>query len=825
MAKVDFEKLGSFYLGKTWDAEAGETRDELLLYDSKDLTTHALCVGMTGSGKTGLCLSLLEEAAIDGIPALAIDPKGDLGNLLLTFPKLDAASFEPWIDPAEAARKGETVASHAAKTAKLWKDGLASWGQDGKRIRRLRERADLTIYTPGSRAGRPLRVLRSLAAPPPELAEDPDAMADRVAATVSGLLSLLDVDADPIRSREHILLSNLLDRAWREGRDLDFARLVAEIQQPPFDRLGVLDLESFFPADDRFELAMRMNNLLASPGFAAWMEGEPLDIGSLLYAEDGRPRIAVLSIAHLSDRERMFFVTQLLNELVAWMRGQPGTSSLRALLYMDEIFGYFPPSAEPPSKRPMLTLLKQARAFGVGCVLSTQNPVDLDYKGLANCGTWFLGRLQAERDKLRVLDGLEGAATSSGASFDRAEMDRMLSGLKSRVFLMNNVHEDAPVLFHTRWALSYLRGPLTRQQIRELAGADAPKAEKTKKKVAKKTKRKRAAKSQSAPAPAEAEAEGRPILPPEVAERFLVPGPSGAGEIFWRPALLGSAQLHYADRTSGVDFWRDVHALALLDEPVASDPWTDAEVLPSLPPLEGEPPATGSFDPLPGKAQRAKSYGTWGKRLKSSLYREHPLTLYGHTKLKRWSKPGESEAEFRGSLRHALREKRDLEVEKLRKRYGPKLARLEERIRTAEARIEKEQEQVKHQKMKTMVSMGATVIGALFGRKVKSVGTVGRAATTARTMGRVSQERGDVERAVEKHAALVEKLEALEAEFKDALAAFEMPVDVEAVEVKTRTVRPRKGDLAVEPILLVWTPWRTGPGGRPEPLFDASSLA
>jgi DNA helicase HerA-like ATPase len=815
---VDFEKLGSFYLGKVWDPQAGEPRDELLLYDSKDLTTHALCVGMTGSGKTGLCISLLEEAAIDGIPALAIDPKGDLGNLLLTFPKLDAASFEPWIDPAEAARKGETVEAYAAKTARTWKAGLADWGQDGKRIRRLRERAEVTLYTPGSRSGRPLRVLKSLDAPPAAVADDPDAMADRVSATVSALLALLDVDADPIRSREHILLSNLLNGAWSEGRSLDFARLVGEIQQPPFERLGVLDLESFFPAAERFELAMRMNNLLASPGFAAWMEGEPLDIGQLLYTPDGRPRIAVLSIAHLDDRERMFFVTQILNELVAWMRGQSGTSSLRALLYMDEIFGYFPPSANPPSKKPMLTLLKQARAFGIGCVLSTQNPVDLDYKGLSNCGTWFLGRLQAERDKLRVLDGLEGAAGASGSSFDRAEMDRMLSGLGSRVFLMNNVHEDAPVLFHTRWALSYLRGPLTREQIRRLSKPEPARAAKS----AAQPRRTASSAPRPVVAAADPDEAKRPVLPPEVSEQFLSPAPIGSATLVWRPALFGSAQLHYADRSGHVDQWEDVFAIALLEDPIASDPWADADFWAARPALEPDPPAAGSFSALSAKAVRAKSYTTWGKKLSTSLYRSRPITVFKHAKLKRTSNPEQSEAEFRGELRHLLRERRDLSVEKLRKRYAPKLMRLAERVRVAETRVEKEQDQVKQQKMSTVVSMGATVLGALFGRKVKSIGTVGRAASTARGVGRIAREKGDVARAEQKLIALQEELDALEAEFQDSLDTLEEPIDVDAIELTERSIRPRKGDLNVEPVSLVWTPWSRAADGSLTPMFDRS---
>jgi DNA helicase HerA-like ATPase len=448
----NYEKLGEFYLGRLRAGEQAPATEELLLYDSKDLTTHAVCVGMTGSGKTGLCITLLEEAALDGVPVLAIDPKGDVGNLLLTFPELRPGDFLPWINRSEADQAGRTPEEHAAHTAGKWKKGLADWGQDGGRIARLRASAAAAIYTPGSTAGIPLKVLRSLAAPPPALAGDADAFRERINASVSGLLTLLGIDADPIRSREHILLSHLVDRAWRDGRDLEIASLIQEIQSPPFDKVGVIDLESFFPSKDRFELSLSLNNLLASPGFAAWMEGEPLDIARLLWTPEAKPKISILSIAHLSETERMFFVTLILNELVAWMRSQPGTTSLRALLYMDEVFGYFPPTANPPSKTPMLTLLKQARAYGLGVVLATQNPVDLDYKGLSNAGTWFIGRLQTERDRARVLDGLEGASAEAGAAFERREIESTLAGLKSRVFFMNNVHEEVPAIFETRWA-------------------------------------------------------------------------------------------------------------------------------------------------------------------------------------------------------------------------------------------------------------------------------------------------------------------------------------------------------------------------------------
>ncbi len=364
---------------------------------------------MTGSGKTGLCVSLLEEAAIDGIPAIIIDPKGDLANMMLTFPELQPEDFEPWIDPQEAARKGVTPTELAKRTVETWKSGLASWDQKPERIARLRDAVEIAIYTPGSTTGRPLTVLRSLDAPKSEFRTDSGAMRDRIMSAVSGLLGLIGIDADPLASREHILLSSILDLGWQKGLNLELPDLIQSIQKPPFDRLGVFDIETFFPAKDRLALAMRMNNLLASPGFAAWMTGEPLDIQRLLYTSAGKPCLSILSIAHLSDAERMFFVTLLLNETISWMRSQPGTSSLRAILYMDEIFGYFPATANPPSKMPMLTLLKQARAFGLGIVLATQNPVDLDYKGLSNTGTWFIGRLQTERDKARIMEGLESA--------------------------------------------------------------------------------------------------------------------------------------------------------------------------------------------------------------------------------------------------------------------------------------------------------------------------------------------------------------------------------------------------------------------------------
>jgi hypothetical protein len=812
-----FEKLGAFYLGKPFDPGKGAPREEYLLYDSRDLTTHAVCVGMTGSGKTGLCLSLLEEAALDGVPALAIDPKGDLGNLLLTFPELRPSDFRPWIDPNEAARQGMSPDDYAARTAETWRNGLAQWGQDGARIARLRSSADLAIYTPGSNAGLPLTLLRSFSAPPPALLSDADGFLERIASAASGLLALLGIEADPVRSREHILLSNLLQRAWQEGRDLDLASLIREIQAPPLERVGVMDLESFFPKQDRFALSLSLNNLLASPGFSAWMEGEPLDVARLLWTPQGKPRISILSIAHLSDQERMFFVTLLLNEVVAWMRTQPGTGSLRALLYMDEIFGYFPPTANPPSKVPMLTLLKQGRAFGLGVVLATQNPVDLDYKGLSNAGTWFLGRLQTERDKARVLEGLEGASAGAGAGFDRQKIEAMLAGLKSRVFLMNNAHEDQPVLFQTRWSLSYLRGPLTRAQIQILMGprkeaAAAPPA------VA------GVAPGSAAPspsAPPSAVVAARPVLAPGVPEFFLPRrGPVAEGaRLEYRPALLGGARVHYTQSKAGVDRWETVSLLASLAEEPAEDLWDKATPLPEEEPeLEKDPSPGAGFSPLPAAAVQAKSYEAWKKGLADALYRNQSLVLYQCPALEQVSRPGETEGDFRVRLAQAAREKRDQNVESLRKRYAPKAASLQDRIARAEQRTEIEKSQYDQQKIQTAISMGATILGAFFGRKLTSAGNVGRATTAMRGVGRAAREREDLGRALESAEELRGQLSALEAELQEEISGIQRSTDPMALSMEEIAIHPRKADISITRLALVWTPWKVNRDGTSGPV-------
>ncbi len=813
MQEQDFEKLGQFYLGKQYDLEQSRTLDDLVMYDAKDLTTHALCVGMTGSGKTGLCISLLEEAAIDNIPALIIDPKGDLSNLLLTFPELKPADFEPWLDPADAVRKGLSVAELAQKTAKQWTDGLAEWGQTPDRIRRLREAVDVAVYTPGSNVGLPLTILRSFSAPAKEVLANAELLRDRIQATVSGLLSLVGVTGDPLRSREHILLSTILDKAWRDGRDVDLGAVIRGIQQPPFDKVGFLDLESFYPAKERFELAMALNNLIASPGFAAWREGEPLDIGRLLHTEAGKPRLSILSIAHLSDDERMFFVTLLLNEVVSWMRTQSGTTSLRAILYMDEVFGYFPPSANPPSKLPMLTLLKQARAFGLGIVLATQNPVDLDYKGLANCGTWFLGRLQTERDKLRVLDGLEGAGAAAGAKFDRPRIEKILSGLGSRVFLMNNVHEDEPVVFQSRWALSYLRGPLDRDQIAKLMKD---------RKSAGSTQTSPAASStvgtQLSVAPKVDMTAGRPVLPPEVPEKFIV-GKSSATPPVYRPALFGTGRVHFVSAKENVELWRDVCLLSMVDGEISAMVWHDADVLKSAPELTTEPVAAAQFAELPADLTRPKRYATLTSALKEALYRDQRVTVKKCAVLKECSEPDEPEDKFRARLGLAAREQRDLAVEKLRAKYAVKVQTLVDQKRRAEQKLEKEKADVKDQSVNTVISIGQTILGGIFGRKLGSATSVNRAASTIKSAGRTARQRGDVDAAEANLEAIAEKQADLESRIQSEATVIQQQYDPAGWTFEEVEIAPKKSDITLGQVTLVWTPWQRDAQGNLVPAW------
>jgi len=795
----DYEKLGAFYLGRVYDMDTNKPKDELLLYDSKDLVTHAVCVGMTGSGKTGLCISLIEEAAIDGVPAILIDPKGDLTNLLLTFPNLSGQDFLPWINLDDARQKGMSPEDYANKQADTWKNGLASWGQDGARIQRLRDAANVLIYTPGSNAGIPISILESFATPPPAILEDGDLLQERIGTTVMSLLGLVGIEADPVQSREHILLSTILDTAWRQGQDLDLATIIQQVQKPPISKIGVLDLESFYPSKDRFALVLALNNLLASPGFSAWLQGTPLDISQILYTPNGKPRIAIFSIGHLSDPERMFFVSLLMNQVLGWMRGQSGTTSLRAIVYMDEIFGFLPPIRNPPSKVPMLTLLKQARAFGVGMVLATQNPVDLDYKALGNAGTWFIGRLQTERDKARLLDGLDSAAASSGAQFNRSQLESILSRLGNRVFLMNNTHEDAPEIFQSRWALSYLRGPLTRDQIKTLMGP---------------VKEGRPATAATMPAPASAMAvqsnSQMPALPPGI-QQFFIPArgstPFG-NNLLYQHKILGAAKISYSDSKTKLDTAQNVVYVTPVTDNAIPVLWDNAEII-DVPAtdLEKSPRSGAQFGTLPSSAGQNKNYPDWEKDFSTWLYGSQRLDLLQSPSLKATSNPGEDEREFRIRLSQLAREHRDEMVEALRKKYAPKISALQERQRKAEAMVEKQEEQAKKAKLDTALSVGATLLSAFTGRKVLSESNISRARSAMRGAGRAMDEGKDIQRAAETVEAIKGQLADLEAEFNAEMAALQEKIDPTTETLETLSLKPKKTDIQVQLVTLAWDPY------------------
>ena len=785
---VDYEKLGQFYLGRGYNPETKQADGDLLLYDSKDLVTHGVVLGMTGSGKTGLCLALLEEAAMDNIPAIVIDPKGDISNLLLAFPELDGKSFRPWINEDDATKKGITPDEHAEKTAAMWKNGLSEWGQSPERVRMFRDKVNINIFTPGSKAGIPVSILSSLDVPPFEIMDDAELLGERIESTVSSLLSLVGENADTLQSPEAVLISNIFHKEWEAGRNITLESLIRLIQSPPFEKVGIIDLESFLPEKSRQPLALKFNNLLASPGFSTWLEGPPLDITKMLHDPSGKPRISIFSIAHLDDTQRMFFVSLLLNQMLGWMRAQKGTTSLRALLYMDEIFGFLPPSANPPSKRPMMTMLKQGRAFGLGCLLATQNPVDLDYKALSNIGTWFLGRLQTERDKLRVLDGLEGAAGSQNAPFNRQEMESLLSGLGNRVFLMNNVHEDHPVLFHVRWVMSYLTGPLTRGQIKTLMDP---------KRAAFENSAKSAANPMAMPGVSSANAGTRPAVGAGVTELFA--SVSGESDIIYQPYLLRVGRVRYSNAKTGVDESREIR----LVNPILAG-GIDWETQVDPPQSTSDNPAEGaSFAELPGFAMNAANYKQVEKQFADWLYENERLEVFSCPALKTWSKPGESEGEFRARLTHQAHEARDAAVEKLRSSAAGKIRTLETRLRTAQARVEKEKAEANAAKMQAGVSVLGGLLGGLFGRKV-SMTTLNRGSTAIGRTTSAYKQHQDVANANARVEDLAKEMDILQTELEAEISRLAQEYDAASLKLEKETLRPTRTNVKVEMVALLW---------------------
>ncbi|MBF0586246.1 hypothetical protein INT08_01970 [Prosthecochloris sp. N3] len=808
------EKLGSFFLGSEYDLTQKKRLALPLNYDARDLTTHAICVGMTGSGKTGLCIGLLEEAALDMIPAIMIDPKGDLTNLLLQFPDLAPEDFKPWINVDDARRKDMSVEAYAEATSSTWKNGLADWGIGRERLQTLRDSSDYTIYTPGSDAGIPISILGSLAAPAKDPGSGREAFQERISSTVRALLGLAGVKADSVKSREAILLALIFEHFWNEGHDLDLASLILSIQEPPVKQVGVFDLETFFPAEDRFELSMAFNNILASPGFHSWLEGEPLDVGKLLFSDNGKPRQSIFYLAHLPDSERMFFVTLLLENMLGWMRSQAGTTSLRALLYVDEVYGFLPPVAEPPSKRPLMTMLKQARAFGVGCVLVTQNPVDIDYKGLTNAGTWFIGKLQAERDKKRVLEGLTNAIREAGGTTDTTDYDSIITQLGSRVFLLHNVHEDKPVIFHSRWAMSYLRGPLTRPQVRRL--------------MAEKKQDARATETQHPP---EASEDGypdgylsqRPSLDPAVRQIFLpvrvtadevlqavvtdAKAASASLSLLYQPALLGHGDVTFLDKRRNISETSEKKLLLRLCQYSRLPDWDEAQdVSVDLDRLSGTAAAPGQgqgpfFEPVSESISTSRNIRTITKKLEDWLYYNERKPLAVHDELGLFQFPGEQLREFMIRLAQAAREQRDEETDALERKFEATIRRLEKKLRREERELAEDEMEHENRKQQELVGIGETILGFFMGRR--STSKIGTALNKRRM---TAKAKADVEESLEEIEDLKKEIEEREAELEAAVDDIRTKWEHVRDSVRTEELAPRRTDVVVHSVSVAWLP-------------------
>lgn len=787
------QKPGSLYLGQQLDPDTSESMEERLELDSDRLTTHGVIVGMTGSGKTGLGIVLIEEILASGVPALILDPKGDMGNLLLNFPDFRAGDFEPWVDEGEAKREGLSAAELAVKEAEKWEGGLARSGITPDRMRSVRDDVDIRLVTPGSTAGIPLNLVGDLSPPTVSWDEHGESIRDEIEGLVSGLLVMVDIEADPLTSREHILLSNLIEHAWRAGRSLDLPTLLLQVQDPPLRKLGVFDLETFYPSKDRMKLAMRLNGLMASPSFAEWMMGEPLDIQSMLFAPDGRPRATIVHLTHLSDSERMFVVTLLLTKFVTWMRKLPGTSELKALIYADEVMGFAPPTAEPPSKRPILTLYKQARAHGVGLVMATQNPVDLDYKLMSNAGTWMVGRLQTERDKARILEGLRSA---SGA-VDVDWWDARIGQLGKRQFLLKSAKKPEPALFSTRWAMSYLRGPLTRAELLRLKPDDLD------------FEKAAAGVSSSTPEVAPMEDDETPLAPPVadgVQVRYVAPSVpwtsdvgigTGGGRL--EPGLAARVKLLFDERVGDIRHEEEWEAILF---PLGSEVDPDAAVTVDYDDRDFRTDAPDGVRYAIAEAPiDKKSFFQAAERtIEDFLFREETLSLFRNRELKVVSRPGESEDDFRKRLLSVAEDRADEDAEKLRDRYETKVKSAEKKLATAERRARELEVDVSQRKQQEVISGAGQVLSMFLGGRRRVSGISGMASRRSQT--RRTQER--LRSAEEKIGDIQEDIADLEAELTDEISEIWDKWKDLADQVEPFEVPLEKTDVALQDLKLFW---------------------
>lgn len=782
----NYENLKLFYIGK----EKVDERLIPLVYKNKQLTTHAAIIGMTGSGKTGLGISLLEEAAIDNIPSIIIDPKGDMGNLLLTFPQLRAKDFEPWIEEQDAINSSMSVTELAQKTASLWENGLLNDFQNKDRIEKLKNSADFTIYTPGSTSGVPVSVLASFKAPSKEVLDDTDILNQLVNSTVSSLLSLIEIK-ESNSSKEHILLSSIFMNYYYQGKDLSIEELISNIVSPPFKKVGIFDLDTFFASEDRLKLALKLNSIIANPSFKTWIEGEPLDISKMLYDENGKAKVSIFSISHLNDSQRMFFVSLLLNQMVAWMRRQEGTSSLKALLYMDEIFGYFPPSKNPPTKQPMLTLLKQARSFGVGVILSTQNPVDLDYKGLSNIGTWFIGRLQTKQDKEKVIDGL---TTGANSNLDKKELFDLLSKLEKRNFIMKNIHEDTVKVFKTRWVLSYLKGPISKEDIKKLMSEKIKKASIKNKEETnnKKSLRRNLDNSTN---------NIKPIVPNELEELYLYKSQNDSYQM--QPYLLASSEINFYNAAKDIDLKKQIIQKIYLDETNLEVNWDDYESLKEKEFTRNEK-INSSYYNLPNFMLNIRDLKEIHKDFTNRIYKNNVLILYKNKPLKLLSKQNESLEDFKIRIQDRLNENIDEEVEKLQIKFQRDEKRLENKLNDLYVKLEKEKDQAKAKTTDTLISIGSSILGAFFGKSSSSRTNIGRAASGIKNASKVLKERKDVKFVESEIEEVSNEISSLNQKLEIEIEKIKEEFNFNNYEIEEEKVKLRRKDIYNVSISLLW---------------------
>lgn len=797
-----------FYVGETLDGDRERTGAQVHI-DPSDLTTHGVVLGMTGSGKTGLGVVVLEEALRQGIPAIILDPKGDLGNLLLTFPSLDAAAFEPWIDPAEATEKGLSVPDFAARAATKWRNGLGGWGLGTAEIDGLRQKADLQLFTPGSTSGNPVSLLGSLSAPALDWETEGETIRDEIAAWVTGLLGMVDIDADPLTSREHILISNVIEVAWRAGRSLDLPTLLGQIHRPPLRKLGVFDVDTFFPENDRMKLVMRLNALVASPSFAAWMQGPSLDVESMLRAPDGRPRGSVLALSHLSEKERQFVVTLVLSRAVSWMRRQPGTGSLRALIYLDEAFGFAPPTAEPPTKRPLLTLLKQARAHGLGVIMATQNPVDLDYKVMSNAGTWFIGRLQTQRDKARILEAMK----SSSGEVDVKEVDALVGSLGKREFLWWSAKRPAPTLFTSRWAMSYLRGPLTRSEVGRFKVTASEVAQRT---TEEQLPLAEDSTLERPPAPENPLADNESTVCPEIADGievyYLDRGAPWAEDLGldvhsdrWQAAVACRVHLTYRNTKAELDHteewesvWFPIEEYFDAESGYTLD-YDERDLRPDVP---GRPIYVVPDAPLHTK-------GWWkrvGTEIRTWLRRTSEIEIFQNKALKLYSRIGETEAEFTTRCERVGTMRADAQIAKMRDKMERRFVSARTQIANAERALTTAQAQLESRKKDEWVSGAGSLISAFFGgrSKVRSMASGVRGISRRRSQTTTQATR--VEAAEQKVQERYARIHELELELQDMVVNAQIEWGDKASQVETLEVNVARSGVEIDELVLVWFP-------------------